>query len=127
MLDQAYKNEKEMKMSFEPITDIKEFAIRYNIALDDPDLLRYYRMIEDGKRDIRSQIQSAEKRGWDGGKAEGRAEGINLGKDIGLRALVHTIKPIFDFDSVCRKVRENDDYADVSTEDILKYYNEWHP
>jgi hypothetical protein len=116
MLDQAYKNEKEMKMSFEPITDIKEFAIRYNIALDDPDLLRYYRMIEDGKRDMRSRIQSAENRG--------KADGINIGKAKGLRALVHTIKPIFDFDSVCRKVRENDDYADVSTEDILKYYNE---
>jgi hypothetical protein len=117
MLDQAYKNEREMKMSFEPITDIKEFAIRYNIALDDPDLLRYYRMIEDGKRDIRSQIQSAENRG--------KAEGINIGKDIGLRALVHSMKPIYnDFDSVCMKVRENDDFADVPTEAILKYYNE---
>jgi predicted transposase/invertase (TIGR01784 family) len=128
MLDQAYKNEEEMKMLSEMSEGLKNFAIRYNIALDDPDLLRYYRMIEDGKRDIRSQIQSAEKRGWDGGKAEGRAEGINLGKDIGLRALVHSMKPIYnDFDSVCMKVRENDDYADVSTEDILKYYNEWHP
>jgi hypothetical protein len=117
MLDQAYKNEEEMKMLSEMSEGLKNFAIRYNIALDDPDLLRYYRMIEDGKRDIRSQIQSAENRG--------KAEGINIGKDIGLRALVHSMKPIYnDFDSVCMKVRENDDFADVPTEAILKYYNE---
>ena len=43
------------------------FAKKYNYSIDDPDLLRRYRMIEDGKRDlalkIYAAIKNAEKRG----------------------------------------------------------------
>ena len=38
-------------------------AKKYNYSIDDPDLIRRYRMIEDGKRDVATKIAVAEKRG----------------------------------------------------------------
>ena len=59
---------------------IRNFAERYGIAINDPDLIRRYRMEMDWLRDKRTRISVAEKRG----KAEGRAEGEKKGRAEGL-------------------------------------------
>ena len=59
LLDEAYKDKNEMEVLSDMTEGMKNFALRYNIAIDDPDLLRRYRMVEDGKRDVASQIQTA--------------------------------------------------------------------
>ena len=40
---------------------LKNFAAQYNYAINDPDLIRRYRMLEDGKRDVATKISVAEK------------------------------------------------------------------
>ena len=59
------------------------FAKRYNYAINDPELIRRYRMIEDGKRDIATRISVAEKRARAEGEARGRAEGRAEGEAKG--------------------------------------------
>ncbi|MBR1710889.1 MAG: hypothetical protein IJ719_19025 [Clostridia bacterium] len=40
---------------------LRNFATQYNYAINDPDLIRRYRMIEDGKRDIATKVSVAER------------------------------------------------------------------
>ena len=42
---------------------LRNFATRYNYAINDPDLIRRYRMVEDGKREMATKISVAEQRG----------------------------------------------------------------
>ena len=39
---------------------LRNFADQYHYAIHDPELIRRYRMIEDGKRDVATQISVAE-------------------------------------------------------------------
>ncbi len=71
---------------------LQNFAKRYNYAINDPELIRRYRMIEDGKRDIATRISVAERRGEARGRAEGRAEGIAEGERKTLLRLARTLK-----------------------------------
>ena len=59
MFDKGYKDENEMEVLSAMTEGLKNFALRYNIAIDDPDLIRLYRMEEDGRRDVISQIYTA--------------------------------------------------------------------
>ena len=43
--------------------DSKNFAAQYNYAINDPDLIRRYRMYEDAEHDIATKLSAAEKRG----------------------------------------------------------------
>ncbi|MBQ9412524.1 MAG: hypothetical protein IJU29_05435, partial [Oscillospiraceae bacterium] len=74
LLDRGYQDEEEMHMLSETTEGLRNFAERYHYAINDPDLIRHYRMIEDGKRDIATKISVAEKRSRTEGKAEGKAE-----------------------------------------------------
>jgi hypothetical protein len=47
-----YKSEEEMEVLSHMSDDLKNFALRYNLAMDDPVLIWKYRMVEDGKRDV---------------------------------------------------------------------------
>jgi len=83
MFDRGYKSEKEMEVLSHMSDDLKNFALRYNLAMDDPDLIWKYRMVEDGKRDVISQIQSAEKRGERRGEKRGKKlEKIQTAKNL---------------------------------------------
>ena len=62
LLDRGYQDEEELKMLTETTEGLRNFAARYHYAINDPDLIRHYRMIEDGKRDIATKISVAEKR-----------------------------------------------------------------
>lgn len=54
----------------------------------------------------------------------GIEEGIEKGIEKGLRGMVETVKSLVgdDFDKVCEIIRKNDIYANVSDEDIRKFW-----
>lgn len=87
MLDHGYRNPDEMAVLSGMTEGLMNFAKRYNYAINDPELIRRYRMIEDGKRDIATRISVAEKkaeaRGRAEGEARGRAEGMAEGEARG--------------------------------------------
>ena len=68
ILDKGYKEEKEMEMIAGMSEGLRNFADRYHISINDPDLIRKYRMITEGEREIATRISVAEK------KAEKRGE-----------------------------------------------------
>ena len=42
--------------------ELRNFAARYNYSLDDPDIIRRFRMYEDAKHDIATRIEVAERK-----------------------------------------------------------------
>ena len=67
MFDHGYPNPDEMEvlpgmMSPGMMEELRNFAARYNYSLDDPDLIRRFRMYEDGKHDIATRIEVAERK-----------------------------------------------------------------
>ncbi len=80
MLDQGYKNEKEMEELSVITEGLRNFANQYNYAINDPDLIRRYRMIEDGKRDIATRISVAEKKAEERGEKRGKKQGEKRGE-----------------------------------------------
>ncbi len=61
--------------------------------------------------------------GWEEGREEGLAEGLSLGREEGLKALVHSLRDFLpDFESVYQAVTQNAEYADISREQLQKYY-----
>ena len=63
LLDRGYRDPEEMEVLTVMSEGLRNFALRYNYAINDPDLIRRYRMLEDGKRDIETRISVAETRG----------------------------------------------------------------
>lgn len=57
------------------------------------------------------------------GRIEGRAEGRAEERENGLKSLVTALKSILpDFESVLAKIKEQDAYADITAEQVRKYY-----
>ncbi len=88
MLDQGYENEEEMEEISDMTEGLRNFAKQYNYAINDPDLIRRYRMIEDGKRDVATKIAVAEQKakiqGEIIGEERGKKIGVEEGKKIGV-------------------------------------------
>ena len=63
MFDRGYQNPDEMEVLPGMTEGLKNFATQYNYAINDPDLIRRYRMFEDGKRDVATKMSVAEKKG----------------------------------------------------------------
>ena len=61
MFDRGYQNPDEMEVLSGMTEGLKNFAAQYNFAINDPDLIRRYRMFEDGKRDVATKVSVAEK------------------------------------------------------------------
>ena len=100
MFDQGYKNPEEMEVLSEMSEGLRNFAQRYNYAINDPELIRRYRMVEDGKREVATKIAVAEEKA----EARGEARGIEIGeakknrenakamKELGIElSLIHKI------------------------------------
>ena len=62
MFDRGYQNPDEMEVLSGMTEGLRNFATQYNYAINDPDLIRRYRMFEDGKRDVATKISAAEKK-----------------------------------------------------------------
>lgn len=57
------------------------------------------------------------------GLNQGLSQGLSQGLDKGLRALVNSLKLyIKDFDAIYEVIRKNEDYADVTEEEVRKYF-----
>ena len=78
--DQGYKDPEEMEALSEMSEGLKNFAKRYNYAINDPELIRRYRMVEDGKRDVATRIAVAEERAEARGREIGEARGREIGE-----------------------------------------------
>ena len=61
LLDQGYKNEEELNMLAQMTVGMKNFAEQYGIAINDPMLIRRYRMYQDSKRDEATRFAVAER------------------------------------------------------------------
>ena len=72
--DQGYKDPEEMEALSEMSEGLKNFAKRYNYAINDPELIRRYRMVEDGKRDVATRIAAAEEEGRGQGQGDWRGQ-----------------------------------------------------
>ena len=59
---------------------LRSFATQYDFAINDPELIRRYRMYEDGKHDIATQVFVAEERG----RSEEKKEIAKSLKDSGM-------------------------------------------
>ena len=82
LLDQAYKDEEEMKMVAEMSVGMKNFAEQYGIAIQDPMLIRRYRMYQDARRDEATRIVVAEQKA----RAEERAKAKeNMAKGMKMK------------------------------------------
>ncbi len=59
----------------------------------------------------------------DGIREEGLAEGLSRGRQDGLKALIHSLRDFLpDFESVYQAVIRNTEYANISREQVQKYY-----
>ena len=63
MLDRGYQKEDEMEALSMMSEGLLAFAKQYNIAINDPDLVRMYRMEQDAKHEEASRLKRAEERG----------------------------------------------------------------
>ena len=61
MFDRGYQDPDEMEVLSGMTEGLKNFAAQYNYAINDPDLIRRYRMFEDGKRDVATKVSVAER------------------------------------------------------------------
>ena len=75
MFDRGYKIPEEMEVLSGMSEGLRNFAAQYHYAIHDPDLIRHYRMIEDGKHDVATKISVAETKARLEGKLEGEREG----------------------------------------------------
>lgn len=66
-LGTGYQNKEEMEMLAEMSDGLKNFAQKYNVAINDPKLIRLYRMEQDAIRDENSRLAYARKEGLNQG------------------------------------------------------------
>ena len=65
------------------IEGLINFARQYNYAINDPELIRRYRMIEDGRHDLATKLVVAERKAMEKGISEGLAKGMEKGMEKG--------------------------------------------
>ncbi len=76
---------------------------------------KYFKETEEGKRKMCKV--------WDEIRQEGIDMGKEIGKEIGLKCFVRTVKEFFDdFEGLYNAVIKNEEYKDFTREDVMKYY-----
>ena len=89
MLDNGYKSQEEMEELAAMTEGMLNFAKQYNIAINDPLLVRRYQMDQDAKREEAFRMSLAEtkgfKRGEEKGFKQGEEKGFKQGKEDGFR------------------------------------------
>ena len=89
MLDKGYKSKEEMEEMAAMTEGMMNFAKQYNIAINDPLLVRRYQMDQDAKREEAFRLSLAETKGFKRGEEKGfelgKEDGFKLGKEDGMR------------------------------------------
>ncbi len=92
-------------------------------AKRNPRLMVEYMSYYADQADHRAQLEESRAAGHAEGHAEGLEEGIEKGIEKGLAALVRSLRQFLpDFEAVYAAVIKNEEYADCSREEIIKYY-----
>ena len=91
-LDKGYQDEREMEVLSDMTEGLRNFAAQYNYAINDPELIRRYRMVEDGKRDVATRISVAEERGEKIGEKRGEKRGEKIGAENAKREMAKVLK-----------------------------------
>ena len=90
-------------ISLVELEGLQDFATQYNIPFDDPDLLRRYRMVEDGKRDVATKIAVAEKKAAEESRQQTLAEQVLNA----MNKLQYSVETAMDFCEVAESERED--------------------
>ena len=85
LLAVGYENPQEVARMSENISSMEEFAQRYGIAIDDPDLKRKYDVWWQAEMEYNSAMYYAQQEGRETGLREGHEEGLREGREAGLR------------------------------------------
>ena len=80
MLDKGYENSEEMEELAAMTEGMLSFAKQYNIAINDPLLVRRYQMDQDAKREEAFRMSLAETKGFKRGEEKGFKQGEEKGK-----------------------------------------------
>ena len=86
MLDNGYKSQEEMEELAAMTEGMLNFAKQYNIAINDPLLVKRYQMDPDAKREEAFRMSLAETKGEKRGFKRGEEKGFKRGKEDGQRA-----------------------------------------
>ena len=84
MLDQGYKSSEEMEELAAMTEGMLNFAKQYNIAINDPLLVRRYQMDQDAKREEAFRLSLAETKGEEKGKKANQLENARRMKADGM-------------------------------------------
>ncbi len=89
LLDNGYKSQEEMEELAAMTEGMLNFAKQYNIAINDPLLVRRYQMDQDAKREEAFRMSLAETKGFKQGEEkgfkQGKEDGFKLGKEDGQK------------------------------------------
>lgn len=85
MLDKGYKSKEEMEELAAMTEGMLNFAKQYNIAINDPLLVRRYQMDQDAKREEAFRMSLAETRGEERGFKRGEEKGFKRGEEKGFK------------------------------------------
>ena len=80
MLDNGYKSQEEMEELAAMTEGMLNFAKQYNIAINDPLLVRRYQMDQDAKREEAFRMSLAETKGFKQGEEKGFKQGEEKGQ-----------------------------------------------
>ena len=80
MLDKGYQSSEEMEELAAMTEGMQNFAKQYNIAINDPLLVRRYQMDQDAKREEAFRMSLAETKGFKRGEEKGFKQGKEDGK-----------------------------------------------
>ena len=84
-LDEGYKRKEEMEAMAAMTEGMLNFAKQYNIAINDPLLVRRYQMDQDAKREEAFRMSMAVRKGEENGYKHGKEDGFKLGKEDGQK------------------------------------------
>lgn len=126
LLADGYRDEVSMGEIMEYFPTIREFAERYNLAMDDPDLrkayelyeearLEYNTMLHEDQKEIRRQVMEEVQEMRDAavrqGRKEGREEGREEGRKEGRREVINRLRELgyseSEIDLIARELRES--------------------
>ncbi len=77
------------------------------------------------KEQMDQEFKKGLEQGREEGREQGREEGREQGREEGIRALVNSLKEyVKDFDSLYNAIIRNEEYKNVTRDEVMKYYNQ---
>lgn len=84
VLARGYRNQEEVEEIMESFPDIEEFANRYGLAIDDPDIKRSYEAYQESIMEYNSIIEYGQEEAREKAREEGFKKGLEEGLETGF-------------------------------------------